>query len=85
MFIKIKESALKKGRFLFSSITQQLSELRLGLLETEAAVAFLPLSALLEKVDALKTLQNVASGGDFTGPFKRCMLAHFSKFLSTRE
>lgn len=85
MFIKIKESALKKGCFLFSSITQQLSELRLGLLETKATVAFLPLSALQEKIDALEALQDVAPGGDFTGPFKRCVLAHFSKFLSTEK
>ena len=85
MLLKKKESVLKKGRFLFSSKTKRLSELRLGLLETEAAVAFLPLSALQEKVDALEALQDVAPRGDFTGPFKRCVLAHFSKFLSTKK
>ena len=85
MFITKKKTSLKKDAFFFSSKTKRLSELRLGLLETEATVAFLPLSALQEKVDALEALQDVAPGGDFTGPFKRCVLAHFSKFLSTKK
>ena len=33
---------------------------RLGLLETETAATFFPFATLLEKIDALKTLQNVA-------------------------
>ena len=54
----------------------------LRLLEAQAAVAFLPLAALLKKVDALETLENVALGSDLTGTLKRCVLAHcFLPFL----
>jgi hypothetical protein len=59
--------------------------LGLGLLETEAAAPFLPFSALLEEIDSLETLENVALGRDLAGTFKRCVLAHFLLFLSTGE
>ena len=53
-----------------------------GLLETKAAASFLPFPALLEEVDALETLQDVALRDDLAGTLKRCMLAHFLLFLS---
>ena len=55
----------------------------LRLLEAQATVAFLPLSALLQEVNALETLQDVALGSDLTGTLKRCVLAHCLLFLST--
>ncbi len=57
--------------------------LGLGLLKTQATATFLPLPALLEEVNALKTLENIALGGDLAGTLKRCVLAHFLLFLST--
>lgn len=55
----------------------------LRLLEAQATVAFLPLSALLQEIDALETLEDVALGSDLTGTLKRCVLAHCLLFLST--
>ena len=49
----------------------------LGLPETQAAVAFLPLAAGLKQVYALETLENVALGCDFAGAFQAAMLTHF--------
>jgi hypothetical protein len=57
----------------------------LGLFQTETAATFLPLAALLEEVDSLETLEDVALGCDLSGTFKRCVLAHFLLFLSTGE
>ena len=59
--------------------------LRLGLLKTEAAAIFLPLATLLEQIDTLETLQNVALRCDLAGTSKTAMLTHdffsFSKKL----
>ena len=38
--------------------------LRLGLLKTETAASFFPFAALLEKIDALKPLQDIALRSD---------------------
>ena len=46
------------------------SGLGLGLLETQAAVAFLPLSSFHEKVDPLEPLEDVAPRGDLALAFK---------------
>jgi hypothetical protein len=69
------------GRFLCD--LRNFSSFGLGLLKTETPAAFLPFTALLEKVDPLETLENVALRSDFTGTFKRCVLAHCLFFLST--
>ena len=59
--------------------------LRLGLLKTETAAIFLPLATLLEQIDTLETLQNVALRCDLAGTSKTAMLTHdffsFSKKL----
>lgn len=60
----------------------QLRLFGLRLLKPEAAAAFLPLAALLQEIDPLEALENIAPGGDFTGTFKRWMLAHFLFVLS---
>jgi hypothetical protein len=59
------------------------SALGLGLLETKATGTFFPLPTLLEEIDPLETLKNIALRGYLAGTFKRCMLAHFLLFLST--
>ena len=41
----------------------------LGFWEANNFAAFLPLSAFLEKLDPLKTLQDIALSGDGAGPF----------------
>jgi len=61
-----------------------LGSLRLGLrlLESEAAAAFLPLPSLLEEIDALEALQDVALRSYLALAPEGCMLAHFlSSFL----
>ena len=50
---------------------------RLRLLQAKATAAFLPLPALLEEINALKALQDIALRGNLAGTLKRCMLAHF--------
>ena len=57
------------------------SGFRLGLPETKAAVAFLPLAALLKQIDALKTLQDVTLGRNLASSSQTAMLTHFFLLL----
>ena len=50
---------------------------RLRLLQAKATATFLPLPTLLEEINALKALQDIALRGNLAGTLKRCMLAHF--------
>ena len=52
------------------------SSLRLGLGETNRAAALFPLTTLLEKLDALVTLQDAALGTDAAGLFEAGVLRH---------
>jgi hypothetical protein len=49
---------------------------RLGLRKTDDFLPGLELPALLEKIDPLETLQNVALGDDGTLAFETAMLRH---------
>jgi hypothetical protein len=53
------------------------SGFRLGLPQAKAAVAFLPLAALLKQIDALKTLEDVTPGRNLAGTSQTAMLTHF--------
>jgi hypothetical protein len=55
------------------------SHVRLGLRQADYFSAFLPLSALLQEIDALETFQDVAFGRDGAGAFQAAMLRHKSE------
>ena len=50
--------------------------LRLGLGQPNRALSFLPLSALLEDLDALEAFQDGATSGASTADFETVMLRH---------
>src|SRR5665213_2440500 len=52
------------------------SDVGLGLAQTLDAVAFLPLTALLQDVEAFKTLQDIAFANDTVGALEAFVLGH---------
>ena len=52
----------------------------LGLLQTQTTASFFPLSTLLEEIDALKALEDIALRRNRPGTLKRCMLTHIRFF-----
>ena len=50
--------------------------LGLGLGQTEAAVALLPLTALHKQVNTLVALEDIAANGNLAGAFQRGVEAH---------
>ena len=53
---------------------QRRLNIRLRLGQSDHLARFLPLSAFLEQIDALKTFQDVALGRDGAGPLETAML-----------
>lgn len=47
--------------------------------EGESAIAFLPLTAFLEEVNALVTLEDIATNSNLAGALERCMEAHVNR------
>ena len=66
------------------SLTRKNLRFGLGLLETQTTASFLPLTTLLEEIDALEALQDITLGRNLTGTLKRCMLAHCLLFPFNR-
>jgi hypothetical protein len=62
--------------FGWSLITDHFLNVRLGLRKTVYFGAFLELATLLQKFDALETLQDVSLRRDGAGSFETAMLRH---------
>ena len=65
------ESATGSREYSFST-----SQVRFGFGQTHHFLTFFPLTAFLEKFNALKTLHNVAFCGNGAGTFQAAMLRH---------
>ena len=77
MEVAKKLSCLLRQRSLqpFIALTlQRRLNIRLRLGQSDHLARFLPLSAFLEQIDALKTFQDVALGRDGAGPLETAML-----------